>query len=434
MKLLKIGIIIVVLLLALYIRVHNYTVYPQRGATSDEYTYAFLGMSLLTKGVPISWSYFPYDNRREITIDKILFPIVQPYFDHPPLNGIATGGWVLLFGENTFQKIQLSTVRIFPIILSLFSSILIFLIGKKLYGYKTGLWGLLIFSSATMFVMNTRVAVAENLLTLLMLCAIYLYVVFEKKLTAKKAVVLGVVCGLAFLTKILGIFVFLSLLYLLFMDKAKRKYILFFITTFLIFIALLFGYGAYYDFNQFMTIQLAQGGRDIGFETLWLLFLQPTIVNKVYNDPWYFLGIFGLFYSLQNIKINKYITIPALIYLLLLLFTLTQHGHSGWYAIPLFPLMSILVADMLQTSLQKKSLLFLLFMILIGLFYFPSVYLSAFGLTGGQYRILFLLLLIPFFFAFLLKKDTVFRFLGNMWFYILIICTISLTINYVHPA
>ncbi len=434
MKILQIGIIVFVLLLAFYIRLHNYSVYPQRGATSDEYTYAFLGVSLLTKHIPISWSYFPYQNRKDITIDRIFFPIVQPYFDHPPLNGLATGGWALFFGENTFQKIQLSTIRLLPIILSLCSPVLLFLLGTKLFGFKTGLWALLIYSSATMFIMNSRVVVAENLLTLLMLGAIYLYILVEKHITTKRIIVLGIICGLAFLTKILGIFLFLSILYLLLLGKAKRKYILIFLATFFSFGMLLLGYGAYYDFDQFLKIQFSQGGRDIGPGTLWLLFLQPTIVNKVYNDPWYFLGIFGLFYSLQNQTTNKYINIPALIYILLLLFTLSQTGHSGWYAIPLFPLMSLTVANMLQDSLKKKSLLFLLFLILIGLFYFSNTYLAAFGLTSGQYRIIFSLMLLPFFFAYLFKKDALFRLLGNMWFYILILCSMSLTWNYIHPS
>src|SRR3989344_3403790 len=111
-----------ILVLGIILRFHNYDVYPQRGATSDEYTYSFLGQSLLTKGVPISWSYFDaYKNREDLTIDKLYFPIVWPYFDHPPLNGLVVALWAIARGETTFEQIQLSTIRLVPIALTTIS-------------------------------------------------------------------------------------------------------------------------------------------------------------------------------------------------------------------------------------------------------------------------------------------------------------------------
>src|SRR3989304_7973425 len=157
--------VVLILLGSLVLRLHNYTVYPQRGATSDEYSYSFQGVSLLTQGIPISWSAFTaYRNRFDLTIDTIYFPMVSPYFDHTPLNGIVTGGWAILFGENSFEKITLGTIRLVPIILSMISSVLVFLLAQRLYGYDTGIWALVIYASVTTFVMNGRVVLAENLI------------------------------------------------------------------------------------------------------------------------------------------------------------------------------------------------------------------------------------------------------------------------------
>ena len=65
-----------IVLLGFFLKLHNYTVYPQRGATSDEYTYSFLGLSLLTKHIPISWSYFSaYKHREDLTIKVFIFPL-----------------------------------------------------------------------------------------------------------------------------------------------------------------------------------------------------------------------------------------------------------------------------------------------------------------------------------------------------------------------
>ncbi len=76
---LRILLVVLILLVGLILRLHNYSVYPQRGATSDEYSYSFLGVSLLTKGVPVSWSAVSaYKHRSDLTIKNINFPSAGP--------------------------------------------------------------------------------------------------------------------------------------------------------------------------------------------------------------------------------------------------------------------------------------------------------------------------------------------------------------------
>src|SRR5258708_39769402 len=101
----KIGIVIFILFIGLILRLHNYALYPQRGASSDEYTYSFLGISLLTKGVPESWSNLTaYKNKYDLTVRKLYFPMIYPYYDHPPLNGLLVLGWSILNGKTKFEN------------------------------------------------------------------------------------------------------------------------------------------------------------------------------------------------------------------------------------------------------------------------------------------------------------------------------------------
>ncbi|OGH18077.1 MAG: hypothetical protein A3F31_04030 [Candidatus Levybacteria bacterium RIFCSPHIGHO2_12_FULL_38_12] len=429
----KVFIVFSILLLGFFIRVHNYQLYPQRGATSDEYTYSFLGVSLITKRVPISWSYFAYDNRSDLTINNIYFPIVYPYFDHPPLNGLFVGGWAVLKGQDTFTKIDLKTIRIVPIFFGMISSLLLFLIANRLYSFKTAVWSLLIFSTSTLFVMNMRVVVAENLLTVLFLGSLYAYAYFIKNMTTRKAIILGILSGFSLWTKIMGISIFLTLLFFFLKDRVKTKYIVMFCTAFFVFVGLLLGYAGYYDFKLFWQVQLSQGGRNIGPETLRLILSSPVIVNKVFYDGWYFFGFFSLFLQFTSFKKNKYIIVSSLFYLCLLLISMTKEGHSGWYMIPLFPFMAIAMGEVLKEAVEAGSFILAIFLLFIGMSHIQNIYQVWFGLTPAYYRILFVLLIFPFLFIFLIKKKWIYA-LANILFYSMILGNILQTYSYIHPS
>lgn len=434
MSRLKIAVVIIILLLGLFLRLHNYAVYPQRGATSDEYSYSFLGLSLLTKGMPETWSNVAgYKNLYHLTIRGLYFPMVSPYFDHPPLNGLLVGGWALLNGENTYQKIDLATIRLVPIFLSVISSLLVFLLGNKLFGYRAGIWALLIYSTATIFVMNQRVVFAENLWTPLLLGALYLYSL-TKKMTFWKSVALGILAGLSFWAKELGIVVFFILFFLLVTRKEQYKYILTFTGVCALFFLGYMAYGYYYDWETFTTIIFLQSGRNIGAETLHILFFNPIIVNKPYSDGWYYVGFLTLFFSLIDYKKYKMIVVPAFLYLLLIISMLNTDTQNGWYMIPLFPFMALSTAAFLDEHLEKKSWVIFLLLLFVALPQVSSFYKTNFGLTTIQFRIILLLLFSPLLLVYMLQKERVFLFLSSFWFYFLILLTIVSTYYYMHSA
>lgn len=435
MNKLKLLVLFLVLLLGLYLRLHNYTTYPQRGATSDEYSYSFMGVSLLTKGIPISWSAFPeYGKVKHLTINGIYFPIVSPYFDHPPLNGLVVGSFAILNGQTTFEKIELKTIRIVPIFLTLISSIFIFLLGKSLYNYKTGIWALLIYSTTTIFVIQSRVVLAENLVTPLLLGSIYLFYKKQKKINFKIAIILGIIAGMSFWAKELGIVTFFSVLFLMIYEKIKAKNIVAFTFTSLIIVCGYLLYGALYNWDIFVKIMSAQSGRVVGPQTLLYLLSTPIIINKIYYDGWYFLGFTSMFVTFLYFKENRILLIPSAIYFLLLLFSLTEKGEMGWYLIPLFPFFSIFTAKILEEQSKKIGTGFLLLIIFVGMYYVEYGFRTNFGLSTAQFRIIFFIFFSPLLLSILFEKKKLYTFIANSLFYMFIFLNFILTFNYIHPA
>lgn len=423
------------LLIGLILRLHNYDKYPQRGATSDEYTYSFLGVSLLTTGAPISWSYFsPYPVKFDMTIDKIYFPMKFPYFDHPPLNGLVVGSWAIVNGENAFEEISLSTIRLVPIFLSMISSVLIFFITKRIYNYNTALLALLIYSTVTIFVIQSRVVLAENLLTPLSLTALYLWLKWKERLTDSRALLLGVIAGLSFLTKELGIFVFFFLLYFFVLHKIPVRLIIILCVTMFLFIMAYVIYGAYYSWDSFTAIIALQSDRHIGPQTMRLLFSSPVIINKVYYDGWYFFGFISFFLCLVRMDKNKELTIPATVYFLLMIFSLIREGEMGWYMIVMFPFMAMFSAETILQGFAQKSWMIILLLLTVGLYQVEYVYEAIFGLTGIQFRVILMMLFGLPIMAYLTNNPQIYRRVVGFIVFIIITITAFMTYFYIHPA
>ncbi len=434
MRISQIVLVIGILALGLYLRLHTYDLYPQRGATSDEYAFAFLGVSLLTKGVPISWSAIPlYINRTNLTIDKLYFPIVTPYLDHPPLFGLLVGIWALITGQSTFETITLTNIRLIPIGLSLLSLFLVFLLGKSLYGYWVGILSLLIYSVATIYVVNARIVVAESLLTPLYLAAIYIFS-YKKIKNIKTFLVLGILTGIAVFTKILGITLPISLGILSLIDKIKFRYTVTIVTSVTLSIALLCVYGIYFGNDLFFRIQAYQGGRALGADTLWILLTAPIIVNKIIYDGWYFWGILSIVLLCIKWKTHKYIVIPALTYIFLLIISVTKTDIHGWYMFPLFPFMAIASGYMIKEIIIRRSMIIIPFVFIIGSSLIQYILEEPFGLTPLRYRLLQAIIIIPIFSSLILGKKRVFAWISQSEIALLFIGTTIMTWNYVHPA
>lgn len=431
------GIVFAILLIGFILRINNYTNEPPRGASSDEYTYSFLGMSLLKTGVPTSWSYFPqysqYGVTQKLTVDNIYFPLVTPYFDHPPLYGVLVGGWAILRGETSFDRITLATIRQVPIFLGMITSVLVYLLALKLYGRKTAIWSLLIYSTATIFVMETRTVFAENLFTPLLLGSILIISSIKKQVNYRQIVIMGLIAGASLWVKELGIVVFLSVFSLLLLQKTKLRMLavlsLIFISSGLLYML----YGYIYNWDLFRSIVFVQSAREIGPNTLYSLFFNPISVNKRYMDGWYLLGFVSFFASFLHFDKNKILLVPSFIYFFLCLFFLTSRAEMGWYMIPLFPFFAIFTAQLLVTSIKNNDWYILVVSLFIGMFATQYRIEAKYGLTPTTFRLILSLLFVPLFLSSILKKRKLFIFLSSATFYFLIFLTILITYRYIHP-
>lgn len=428
--------VMAILLLGFYLRVNNYTQYPPRGASSDEYTYTFLGMSLIETGKPTSWSNFPsyesHAKRQNITIRGIYFPLVTPYFDHPPFNGLLVGGWALLNGQNTFEKVQIATIRQIPILLGMVTSLFIYLLALHAYGKKSALWALLIYSTATIFVIVGRTVFAENLLTPLFLLSL-LIIQRTKKFTLKHMIVLSIISGISFWTKELGIVVFASTLCFLLLYKVHYRLIIIFssLSIFIFLLYLLYGY--IYNWELFLAIISAQSGRTVGANTLYTLFFHPISVNKLYFDGWYLTGFVSFFASFFDFEKNKFFLIPAFLYFFLMIFSLSNEGEMGWYMLPMFPFFAIFTAQLLSESIKKYGGYIFVVLTFTGMYISQYRFDEKYGHSNIFFRIFLIILFVPLLMSFLFKWKRTYTILSNSWFYALILGTILITYRYIHP-
>lgn len=428
-------IVLFTLILGFALRIHNYTLYPQRGATSDEYAFAFAGVSLIKLGVPVAWSAIPlYSNRSDLTIQNLYFPIVTPYLDHPPLFGLMLGAWAIARGETTFDQITLSTIRIVPIVLWTISGIFVFGIGNRLFGLPIALVSLAIYATAPIFVINSRLAVAESLMTPLYLSSIYL--ISKTGIRSKKDIVLlGIVSGLSFLTKVLGIAAAASVFYFV-LSKTKKNvmHIALYGAIVSLCIGIFILYGVGFGGSLFWEIQTYQGGRMLGPDTFWTIITTPIIVNKVFFDGWYFFGLLSLFLLFQRTKSYLFVTVPALIYLLLMLFSVKSGDIHGWYMIPMYPFMALSSGVILWEITQKRSLFIIMAVLIIGMYLIGTLYQNQFGLTSNVFRILLVSLLAPLLITYMIGNQQWYKRVSVFYIILFIIGNIVATVLYTHPA
>lgn len=124
-------ILIFILILGNNLREYQYASVPMPGETADEYSFGWLGISLIKDKYPVAWSgigaYKTHDHQR-INVDNLfdkdperpLFPINKPWFDHPPLFALLLFAFSLKEFKNTihFKRFFLLVMFAFNVWLS----------------------------------------------------------------------------------------------------------------------------------------------------------------------------------------------------------------------------------------------------------------------------------------------------------------------------
>ncbi|MGD9129755.1 MAG: glycosyltransferase family 39 protein [Candidatus Woesebacteria bacterium] len=398
--------LLLILLLAGFLRFYRYPNFPVVGESEDERAWTMIGASLIQEGKPSSWSYFEVYEEKGLREWHGKDPIVSPALDHPPLFALIPGAFHSLKAKwSVYPSIKL--IR-FPILLmGVFNVFLLYLVTQTLFKKKTiSLLAALIYATAPIFVFSSRLVMAENFLVTLMLILIYL--LKQNNWAKKQLLILIIICSLAIFSKVSGITLALGTIFYALLIK-NRQVLIAGIMGLIFGIFLFAVYGAFYDWSIFFKIFTSQAGRKLGLATLHnRFFLHPTVVAKIFFDGWPILGLIStLALFFQDDKNFLIIKSFFLVNLFFILATVGEQSFNGWYDIVFHPLFAISIAWLFVDCFYKKNYLFISIMAVLLL---PVIRMALvqtwayFDLSNLALRILMGFCLLPLVLSLILPK------------------------------
>lgn len=420
------GFLIITLILLLlilkqsfYLRSIGYDQIPETFVILDERTNVWHGLSIRQTGVPSAWSNLnvymkgfggevdglnvKIDGKNPNLTNFYTFPkpgvaiteydfgrglrhlrFVQPYLDHPPIGALILSG---LVSQNvkTFSDLLPADFRRTSLWLGTATGVMIFLLGWQISRNPfIGLLSAAIYGSVPTYSLLSRYALLENVLNPLMLITLNLLIfaksIIEKHVGQKASLVNGILIaagifsGLTALTKIIGWFMLVVGVLLLYYWRIDRKRILFFVIPATVVGLLYFAWGLYLDPKLFADIIFYQG-MDRGFvgSLNFLTTLGGISIANFPFDGWWIGGFLAL---LMLVYKKEYVPIifSALVYLVMALFL--GGANYPWYYIPLIPLMSIATALLFWRIATQPSFLLIMIFFLV---YFSSSFYWGYG-------------------------------------------------------
>lgn len=342
----KIIVAIVLAVVAFTVRYKDYARFPVHGETQDELAWTWLGSSLLQGKKPTTWSgtnLQGYDSVKEVSISGQDFAIVTPYLDNPFLFSLIPGAMALIAGYDVGEVPSYAVIRFPMVILGTINVILLLLVAVKLYSWRVAITSALVYATAPAFVFASRVVVAENALITIMLIAILLLIHMEKNPRLEWVVLLGIMAGLALLTKVAGLAIVVASCTVLFLQQKYKQ------TALVLGISLCLGslyplYGFLENRQLFMAVLSKQSDFGIGLGALMSLFIYPQLVQKTFLDGWMYIGLVALAFQAARKSSGKrveMIAIFSLVWLAFILMATPEVISHGWYKYPLFPLMAL---------------------------------------------------------------------------------------------
>ena len=410
--------------LGISLRTPGYNVIPDPYIILDEHTNVWHGLSIRKTGIPAAWSILgtyradsitmgaggapdgfniSVDGKKPTLSNFSSFPkpvigvyefdfgrglsqtqLVQPYLDHPPFGAIVLSMFVSKNAKK-FADVNNYDLRQSSLYLAILTQILIFilafLITKK---YFIGIIASTIYATVPSYVLLSRYALLENVLSPLILCVLILLLLAKNRLDNNKTdklfnlilIAASIFGGLGALTKLTGwvfIFGYITLLYLW---KFKFKYILIYAIPACIIGVLYFVWGFYLAPKLFTDLLLLQTNRDfIGSINLLVTFFRVSIFNFPLDGWW-----IGGFITLLLIPREKRYLPVAVVVVTSLVSALGLVGTNyPWYFITLIPFMAIAMAIFFYQLAIKPSFI----SILLTFFVFVS---SSFYWGYGVYQ------------------------------------------------
>lgn len=349
-------VMVIIIVLGAFLRFIDYASVPPFMDTADEFVYPLAGLSWIQTGAPIGWANgHVYNLARKIDIWGTWYPLVKPWLEKPPLYTMLTGGVLHILGARNFTDIRLETLRIIPIILSLFTIFLVGFLAKKIAGIGAGLLAAAVYATDPAIILSNRLSLTENLLEpLMLLAAIWIIdrqsLIENSRSSNGNIIVLSILSALSILTKQLGAAVPIAILIFL---AAKRQWkaalsvIIASVSAGCIYLFLAFQYG----WGTFYASMKQYSAHASGLpELVQSIFRYPIIVNRyeLFPDGLILLGYILLFSAPWWME-KKYTSILFFPFTYLSLLAILESAHDsanfyGWHLYPFFPFLAILIA------------------------------------------------------------------------------------------
>jgi 4-amino-4-deoxy-L-arabinose transferase-like glycosyltransferase len=423
-KLFKLIIVIAIFFLALFLRKRNYSEIPIPGQSVDEYSYSWVGLSLIKTGVPVGISGLSgYQNQynRYINIDRYMqfipsdpLAINYPWMDHPPLLGLITGTYAHLKGADVFEDTLATFIRKPIILISSISVLLVIIYCWINFSFLTGIFAGLAYASAPLIVLSSRMIQAENAIIPCLLIVMICLSLFIKQKKDFWLIIAAIFSGLATLFKLTGVVCYLLVFFTLLskhqkLNKTFFNDFFFFLTISLPISFLFVIYGSVYGLKNFITIFFSNSNRFYGIGSNLLLELvrnQRLTQHKFLPEVWIISGWLAFFISLfkKSIKLtDKISTLAPISYLII--YVLFGSQPYGWYTFPFWPLLIIILSRFLVNGFEKLQYIVPVFIFsiiilganiarLLGIFEFqPYSNFWRYGVSGVLFFFIFLTIL-----------------------------------------
>jgi 4-amino-4-deoxy-L-arabinose transferase-like glycosyltransferase len=329
--------------IATALRFHDYTAAPKLSDNQDELGWAWSGLTLITKHVPYSWSYLPsYKGVTNLVANGTTYPIVHPWFDHPPLFSLVVGGYAWLMGARALTDVTPGMIRPVAVVLSTVAITLFYVLGRRLIGQAPSMIAGFLLATAPVAVLLGREVESEALLTpLLLLAMLLVHQVLAGDKRRRTVGALFLVCTAATLTKVPGLAVGVIAATVLLASGRWRPAMLAAAGG----ISGLGSYAAYgvlIDWHQFTLVLHDQEIRRHGVMAAYEFIAAPSGIGHSIRDGWWVLGWIGIgaLVTARGAPPRRLVAWAAVIFSSAIL-VLADEGtipRFGWYRIPVYPL------------------------------------------------------------------------------------------------
>ncbi|GAC1659049.1 MAG: hypothetical protein NVS9B1_20360 [Candidatus Dormibacteraceae bacterium] len=349
-------------LAGLVLRFNGYETTPGVHDNPDDAQFAWLGLSLIEHGRPITWSAFDeYQGHVHylVTASGRSWPIVDPWFDHPPVFGLLIGSTSWLGGVRTFVD-DASPLNRFPVVmLGVLALVLVGVLGRRVFGQGPALVAMALYATAPGAVLFARSVEPEAALAPLLLgCLVLVHRHLSRPSRPPEVGMLLGLCVLAPMMKVPGVAV-AGICGVILLSEGRPRLAAAVLGAGAAGVLLFVAWGAVFDWRLFWLVWQHQAGGRFGVANAWEFIAAPAGLVNRFRDAWWLLGWLGIGALLAGSRRSPRLHLiawPAIAYAATMLVMTDQRVMAfGWYRITIYPLVYMAAAWLLWLLYRRAS-------------------------------------------------------------------------------